>query len=716
MPDYDDVARAVPDYQVGRELGRGQFGVVLEARHRQLDRPVAIKQLVGPVAANEEYSARFRREARILAQLDHKHVVAVYDYREDGELRLLIMELLTGGTFADRRLKGMTIETAIASVMAASSGLHHVHEAGILHRDIKPENLMFDGRGVLKVTDFGIARGDAPQATAVNLTHAGQFFGTPAYVAPEQAAESMGGGWPAVGPAADQYGVAAVLYEALTGELTHDPSGGFAGLCTRRMNEQARPLRSFAPKVPVEVEGVVMRALARDPSARYPTVEAFAVELGQAASATLGDDWLARSSVQIREAGPIRDAAGQSVRHSTGGAMPPPPPSAPSSARRWLLAGVAALVSLLAVAGVLLVFASGDGDDAVADGDDVDADATLPVDLPLDITEQWGFETGGNVVGSPAVADDVAVVGSEDNNVYALDAGTGAERWRHATEGMVKAAPAVGGDQVYVGSWDANLYALDLATGAERWKVPIGHQIYASPVVVGEQVLVAADQLYVFDRDGDEIGTFDPKPALENAQMLATPAVDGDTVVLGVNDGADGVDAGWVSAMRLSDRTELWSVALGGEIIASPLIADGVAYAAGLDGVVHAFDLATGQERWQVDLESPVRSSPALAGGRLFVGTTDGRLVAVEVASGEVAWAMEAQAAVNTTPVVVDGLVVAGSDDGNVYFVEAATGALEGVFPMTAGVGSAARPTGAGSVIVGGADDKVYALVGFDGP
>ena len=138
--------------------------------------------------------SRFQREARILAQMDHPHVVTVFDYREHGELRLLVMELLTGGTFADRRSAGMSVETAIAAAMAAGSGLHHVHGRGILHRDVKPENLMFDGRGTLKVTDFGIARGDALDATSINLTHAGEFFGTPAYVSPEQAGHALARG------------------------------------------------------------------------------------------------------------------------------------------------------------------------------------------------------------------------------------------------------------------------------------------------------------------------------------------------------------------------------------------------------------------------------------------------------------------------------------------------------------------------------------------
>src|SRR5213078_1046908 len=114
-----------------------------------------VKQLAGRPSA--QLAARFRREARILAAINHPHVVTVHDYRERDDVRLLVMELMPGGTFADRETAPLPIVSALTSMLVAASALHHVHDAGILHRDVKPENLMFDARGILKVTDFGIA-------------------------------------------------------------------------------------------------------------------------------------------------------------------------------------------------------------------------------------------------------------------------------------------------------------------------------------------------------------------------------------------------------------------------------------------------------------------------------------------------------------------------------------------------------------------------------
>ncbi|HEX5096861.1 MAG TPA: AAA family ATPase [Acidimicrobiia bacterium] len=274
--------------------------------------------------ANPAFAQRFRREARLLARIDHPHVVTVFDFREHDDLHLLVMELLTGGTLAERKGR-VSAETAIASVLAAASGLQHVHDGGILHRDVKPENLMFDRRGALKVTDFGIARGDSMYATAVDITHAREFFGTPAYVSPEQAGHALGEGWSAVGVHSDQYSLAAVLYELLTGRLTHDSSGGAIALCNRRMHDPARPLRDFAPSVPEEIEATVLRALARLPDDRYESVEAFAVALGTAAAHALGPGWLERSEVSIREPGAILDAARGTGR---GAAVRVEPPAA----------------------------------------------------------------------------------------------------------------------------------------------------------------------------------------------------------------------------------------------------------------------------------------------------------------------------------------------------------------------------------------------------
>jgi serine/threonine-protein kinase len=716
--DLDDVVRILSDYEIGRELGRGQFGVVLAGRHRQLGRDVAIKQLAGPVAANPEYSARFRREARLLAQLDHRHVVTVYDYREEGDLRLLVMEMLTGGSFADRRSGGMRTETAIGAVMAAASGLYHVHEQGILHRDVKPENLMFDGRGLLKVTDFGLARGDTTNATALNLTQAGDFFGTPAYVAPEQAAEMFGGGWPAVGPAADQYGLAAVLYEALSGALTHDATGGVVGLCARRMNEEARPLREMAPNVPVAIERVVMRGVARDPAQRYPTVEAFAVDLGEACTSELGREWMSRSDVQIREAGPIREAAesSRSTAPASGEAsatsivtptITPPTAKAPTW-RRWIMIPVAILG--LALLATVFMIASGGNEPAT----DQQA-AVAPAELPLQISDAWTMPTDGNVFASAAVDGNTIVIGSEDGSVYGIDATTGDELWTFATQPTpdgetqpVRSSAAIANGVAYVGGFDGFLYAIDIATGAERWNADIGYQIFSSPAVSGGTVVVGADKLYAFDA-ATGVERWPGTGGVTDDVIVSSPAIAGDLVVVGSDDGV-------VSAFGLADGARRWTFATGGPVQSSPRIVDGVAYVGSNDGSLYAIDTATGLQKWNADLGGPVKSSPAVSDGTVFVGTGAGTVVALNAESGEPPlWEFDAQEMVDSSPLVVGNLVVVGTNGRRVYFLDAATGEPKGAFQAGGDVLSSPRLAG-DKVIVGSHDDLVHALTGFASP
>src|SRR5579862_6279323 len=158
MTARQDIVAALPDYDIGDELGRGGFGVVLAGRHRQLRRDVAIKELPTALAADPRVRARFAAEARVLAALSHPHIVPIYDYVERDGLCLLVMEKLTGGTLWEQfKTQGLTAETTCAVTMAACAALQYAHQRGILHRDVKPENLLYSADAVLKITDFGIA-------------------------------------------------------------------------------------------------------------------------------------------------------------------------------------------------------------------------------------------------------------------------------------------------------------------------------------------------------------------------------------------------------------------------------------------------------------------------------------------------------------------------------------------------------------------------------
>ena len=241
-----------PSYEVGSELGRGACGVVLAGQHRQLGRLVAIKQLPRAFGADPAVRARFLAEARVLATLDHPHVVAIYDFVDHDGLCLLVMERLTGGTVWSRfHAGGFTPDVSCAILLAVCSGLQHAHQHGVLHRDVKPENLMFSGAGTLKVTDLGIAKVIGGSSTLA--TRHGEILGTPAYIAPEQAQGYE------LTPATDVYAAGTLLYELLAGRLPFPADADPATLLYRHVHEappaadrdRARDSRSTSPKSPI---------------------------------------------------------------------------------------------------------------------------------------------------------------------------------------------------------------------------------------------------------------------------------------------------------------------------------------------------------------------------------------------------------------------------------------------------------------------------------
>ena len=268
-----DVAAALPAYEIGEELGRGAWGVVLAGRHRALGREVAIKQLPPGFASDPDVRARFLAEGRRLASLDHPHVVPVYDYIEHGELCLLVMERLHGGTVADlARRERVAPPVACGLALAASAALHHAHERGLLHRDVKPENMLFAASGALKVADFGIAKVLGGAATVA--TAEGMMLGTPAFMAPEQV---QGG---ELSPATDVYALGTTLYLLLAGRLPFPTDTEVATFLFRRVYEPPCPLRDAASELPQRLCDVVDAALARDPGDRiasdfHPTSRAW---------------------------------------------------------------------------------------------------------------------------------------------------------------------------------------------------------------------------------------------------------------------------------------------------------------------------------------------------------------------------------------------------------------------------------------------------------
>ncbi|MCM3920208.1 serine/threonine protein kinase [Frankia sp. AiPs1] len=289
--DRGRIAAALPGYKLGAQLGVGGFGLVVAGRHRRLRRQVAIK--VVPSEADD--ASAFVAEARLLAGLDHPHIVRVYDYLESDGLGFIVMELLDGGTLTRRQQAGISPPQACAVGLAVAAALAYVHERGVLHRDIKAANVLFDSAGLAKVTDFGIARLFAGSG----VTGTARGAGTPAYMAPEQ----IRGG--RLGPTADLYALGTLLYQMLTGATPFDPSLPLPQLWAQHLSvAPAPPIGTPAP-----LADVILRALAKDPTDRQPDADAFARDLAAAAVDVYGPRWLVSTGLSLHLGEEIRRIA-----------------------------------------------------------------------------------------------------------------------------------------------------------------------------------------------------------------------------------------------------------------------------------------------------------------------------------------------------------------------------------------------------------------------
>jgi serine/threonine protein kinase len=305
--DREAVVEALPAYDIGGELGRGTWGTVFAGRERQLGREVAIKALPRAFGDDPDVRAGFASEARLLASLDHPHIVATYDFVEHEGLCLLVMERLAGGTVRSRfRSRGFTPRGACAVGLATSAALQHAHDKDVLHRDLKPENLMFSGDDLLKVTDFGMA--EIIEGTGTMETIAGDLLGTPAYMALEQQLGEE------LTPATDVFAVGAILYELLSGEL---PLPEPVSADQAPDEERPWPLAAAAPGVPAQLAAVVDRAVLDEPTNRQGSATELGQELGDAARDAWGAGWQAAAGVTLRGVGGLLPAEAAGLRQST---------------------------------------------------------------------------------------------------------------------------------------------------------------------------------------------------------------------------------------------------------------------------------------------------------------------------------------------------------------------------------------------------------------
>ena len=301
VPDHGGIppsVREIGDFTIVREVGRGGMGIVYEAMQQSLARHVALKVLVQPALLNPKHLERFRFEARAAARLQHAHIVPVFGVGEFNGLHYYAMQFIHGRSLHevvcalrdfDREGKSGEPSSAESNILTelpgwrrssrdyyrhvariglqAAEAISYAHREGILHRDIKPSNLLLDAEGNIWVTDFGLAKLEGTDG----LTETGDFLGTLRYMAPERLEGVLD-------RRSDIYGLGATLYELLTLH-TFQESNSRGQLVDQILHQLPKPPTKIDPTIPRDLETIVLKAIAKEPAARYHTAEEMAEDL-----------------------------------------------------------------------------------------------------------------------------------------------------------------------------------------------------------------------------------------------------------------------------------------------------------------------------------------------------------------------------------------------------------------------------------------------------
>jgi serine/threonine-protein kinase len=260
------------DYELKEELGRGGMGVVFRAVQKSLGREVAVKVMLRGASASPTDRQRFAAEAQAAARLNHPGIVPVYEVAEADGCPYFSMQYVHGPTLAQRLAQGpLSSREAAQILLAVARAIDYAHQRGVLHRDLKPSNILLDEQGQPHVTDFGLAK---QLDSDLSLTRSGAVLGTPAYMAPEQAA----GHKDQLGPPTDVYALGVILYHMLTGRPPFQAAHP-AQMVLMVLEQEPPPPRLLAPQVDRDLEMICLRCLQKPIDLRYPTAGALADDL-----------------------------------------------------------------------------------------------------------------------------------------------------------------------------------------------------------------------------------------------------------------------------------------------------------------------------------------------------------------------------------------------------------------------------------------------------
>jgi outer membrane protein assembly factor BamB/predicted Ser/Thr protein kinase len=633
-------------YEIDAELGRGGMGIVYRAYEPALERTVALKVLSPDLADQPGVVARLRREAISAARLRHPHIALLYEFGEADGMPFLAMEYVPGASLRQLLQAGsLPAERALRLLSQIGEALDYAHAMGIVHRDVKPSNILVAPDDHAVLIDFGLAE----MAESSLLTTDGAVLGTPHYMAPEQA-DGRG-----AGPGSDQYALAAVAYEMLTDVPPFHGRSTMAVVYAHIYELPPLP-NERRPALPSAVNPVLLRALAKAPDERYPSLAAFVADLRQALDAP----------VQRRR---------------------------PARRWRWLdVAGGLALVLLVLLA---LLLRGNTSNDAQPAGAGTMARSGVP--LPQRIVWRHGLRLNGE--SAPVSLDDTLVVDTLDGSLIALSADTGEVRWHSKRVGARETmfgAPGAGSGLVFVGTLDGEVLGLSLASGGLIWRSSVQGTVQAAPLLDHDRLVVttAKGYLYVLRAGSGQVIWGRP------LQLgLREPTVGAGQIV---------VSAGTLlSALDMGSGTANWEFQAASTITTRPATFGNLVLVGTERGVLHALRASDGLEQWRTQLNGALSAAPAVSADAIFIVDRSGGLTALSADAKRVLWHFAAGAAINATPLLADGKLFFGASNGVFYALDASDGRALARIQLGGSIDTSPA-LGAGLIYVRA--DQVYAL------
>lgn len=373
----------IHNYQINAQLGQGGMGTVFRATDTMLGREVALKMLHPQLTMQAQFLERFKKEARVLAQLLHPNIAVIYNFIEQDRNHYMVMEYVEGANLDDllKKYRALPVDFLVPVFVQALEGLQHAHRKGVLHRDIKPANLMLTPDGTVKLMDFGIARVAGEQ----KMTQVNKIVGTVEFMAPEliQGKEAS--------VSSEIYAMGATLYELVSGKLPFESDTDF-NLMQAILKKKVNPPERINSSVPAALSDIILKAMDKKPENRYPDARAFQQALlnafpqyrdkqlaGWKAPQAAMDPMATRSAItqpnatRLAEAPATRLQEGSSVSSSLAGIKE----NISKNKKQWLLA-VALLICLLVVSLFLLNRGGGPSTNQMANKDSLKKEIVNP--------------------------------------------------------------------------------------------------------------------------------------------------------------------------------------------------------------------------------------------------------------------------------------------------------------------------------------------------